>query len=72
MLRKALPEGVLRPDGNMMGFLYFDRPQQVTTATLIFDVVNALDDERAGTIRDSVCCGRGLMPGTARFPGGAY
>lgn len=50
MLRKALPEGLLRPDGSMMGFLYFDRPQEATTANLLFDMVNAVDDESVGTI----------------------
>jgi hypothetical protein len=51
MLRKALPEGILRPDGNMTGFLYFDRPHEATTAALVFDMVNAVDDESVGAIR---------------------
>jgi hypothetical protein len=50
MLRKALPEGVLRPDGSMTGFLYFDRPAHVQSATLTLELVNALDDRRIGAI----------------------
>jgi hypothetical protein len=50
MLRRALPEGVLRSDGSMTGFLYFDRPGEVRSATLTFELVNALDDRGIGTI----------------------
>ncbi len=51
MLHKALPDGVLDPDGRVSGFLYFEKVDPDDTK-LIFnaDLVNAADGDEFGMI----------------------
>jgi hypothetical protein len=51
MLRRALPEGVLRPGGHANGFVYFENVEGAARATLTFDLVDAATGASFGAIR---------------------
>jgi hypothetical protein len=51
MLKRGLPEGVLRRGGEATGFLYFENVGDANRATLMFDLIDAATDASFGTIR---------------------
>jgi hypothetical protein len=51
MLRRALPEGVLRRDGEATGFLYFENLDDANRAMLTFELIDAATDASFGTMR---------------------
>lgn len=52
MVRRAIPEGVLAPGGEVSGFLFFqDVPQGMESVTFQFDLVDADSEQQFGTVR---------------------
>ena len=50
MLRKAIPEGVIKPGGNIAGFLYFQKVEDVSQVNLKAKLVDARTGKQFGTI----------------------
>jgi len=51
MRERAIPEGVIEPDGRVSGFLYFRRmPEDIKRVTLRADLMNGVDGNRFGEV----------------------